>query len=346
MSRLNRENRILVNVGVFTVVMLLVGAMLVVVFGEFRFGSDKNYHATFTDASRLKAGQDVRIAGVPVGSVKDVTLNDDNTVDVAFNLSERYQLYTSTRAVVRYENLVGDRYLEIVSGPGDLVKVPPGGTLTNTAPALDLDALLGGLRPVFKGLDGNKINEVSNAIIELLQGQGGALSEMLSSTAAFTQNLSARDQLIGDVINDLNTVLGTVDEKGAQFDATVDRLQKLLTGLAEGRDPIAGAISPLASATNDLTETLQNSRRPLQGVLENVRPLAQRLDERKGDVNKVIEPLAENYLRLNALGAYGSFFNIYYCSIRMKINGPAGSDILIPFGGPSDPSKGRCSDNG
>ncbi|MBI5336656.1 phospholipid/cholesterol/gamma-HCH transport system substrate-binding protein [Mycobacterium sp. BK558] len=346
MSRVGKENRTLVNVGVFTVVMLLVAAMLVVVFGEFRFGSDKNYHATFTDASRLKAGQDVRIAGVPVGSVKGVTLNPDNTVDVAFNLSQRYQLYTSTRAVVRYENLVGDRYLEIVSGPGDLKKVPPGGTLTNTQPALDLDALLGGLKPVFKGLDGNKINEVSNAIIELLQGQGGALSQMLSSTAAFTQNLSARDQLIGDVINDLNTVLGTVDEKGAQFDATVDRLQKLLTTLAEGRDPIAGAIGPLASATTDLTETLQKSRRPLQGVLENARPLAQRLDERKADVNKVIEPLAENYLRLNALGAYGAFFNIYYCSIRMKINGPAGSDILIPFGGPPDPAKGRCSENG
>ncbi len=326
--------------------MLLVAAMLVVVFGEFRFGNDEGYHARFTDASRLKAGQDVRIAGVPVGSVKGVTLNDDNTVDVAFSLNERYQVYTSTRAAVRYENLVGDRYLEIASGPGDLVKLPPGGTIVNTQPALDLDALLGGLRPVLKGLDGKKINEVSNAVIELLQGQGGALSEMLSSTSAFTQNLAARDQLIGDVINDLNTVLGTVDEKGTQFDATVDRLQKVITGLAEGRDPIAGAIGPLASAENDLTEMLQKGRRPVQGVIENARPLAQRLDERKADINKVIEPLAENYLRLNALGAYGAFFNIYYCSIRMKINGPAGSDILIPFGGPPDPSKGRCSDNG
>ena len=91
---------------------------------------------------------------------------------------------------------------------------------------------------------------------------------------------------------------------------------------------------------------LQHPRRPLQGVIENVRPLAQRLDKRKADVNKVIEPLAENYLRLNALGAYGSYFNIYYCSIRIKFNGPAGSDILMPFGGPPDPSKGRCSENG
>jgi phospholipid/cholesterol/gamma-HCH transport system substrate-binding protein len=345
---MSRDRKTLINVIVFTVVMLLVAAGLVVVFGQFRFASGNTYHANFAEASRLKSGQDVRIAGVPVGSVKGVKLNQDNSVDVTFDVSERYQLYTSTKAAVRYQNLVGDRYLEITSGPGDLRKLPAGGTIAreNTQPALDLDALLGGLKPVLKGLDGTKVNEVSNAVIELLQGQGGALSNLLASTGSFTQNLAARDQLIGDVITNLNTVLATVDEKGTQFDASVDQLQQLVTGLAQNRDPIAGAIPPLASAENDLTEMLQTSRRPLQAVIENVRPLAQRLDQRKADVNKVIEPLAENYLRLNALGAYGSFFNIYYCSIRMKINGPAGSDILIPFGGPPDPSKGRCSENG
>ncbi|MET0898631.1 MAG: MCE family protein [Mycobacterium sp.] len=333
------------KVGIFTVVMVLVAAGLIVVFGEFRFTSGNTYHATFTNAARLKSGQDVRIAGVPVGAVQAVKLNSDNTVDVSFDVNDRYQLYTSTRAAIRYENLVGDRFLEITSGPGELRKLPGGATipLDNTDPALDLDALLGGLRPVLKGLDGNKVNEISNAVIELLQGQGGALSQLLSSTSSFTTDLAARDQLIGDVVNNLNTVLGTVDEKSAEFDASVDQLQQLITGLAEGKDPIAGALGPLSSATTDLTQMLESGRRPLQGVLENLGPLAGELDRRKGEVNAVIEPLAENYLRLNALGAYGSFFNIYYCSIRMKINGPAGSDILIPFGGPPDPSKGRCA---
>ena len=342
------KNNNLLKVVIFTVVMLMVAAGLVVVFGQFRFAGGNTYHATFTEASRLKTGQDVRIAGVPVGSVKKIKLNPDNSVDVAFDVNDRYQLYTSTRAAVRYQNLVGDRYLEITSGPGELRKLPAGATIPreNTQPALDLDALLGGLRPVLKGLDGQKVNEISNAVIELLQGQGGALSNMLASTSSFAQNLAARDQLIGDVINNLNTVLATVDDKGAQFDASVDQLQQLIKGLSQNRDPIAGAIPPLASATNDLTELLEASRRPIQGVIENLRPFAQRMDDRKADINKVIEPLAENYLRLNALGAYGSFFNIYYCSIRIKINGPAGSDILIPFGGPPDPSKGRCSDNG
>jgi phospholipid/cholesterol/gamma-HCH transport system substrate-binding protein len=325
--------------------MLLVAAGLVVIFGEFRFGPSNTYHANFIDATRLKGGQKVRIAGVPVGSVKNVKLNPNNTVDVAFTVDKRYTLYSSTRAVIRYDNLVGDRFLEITSGPGELRKLRPGATIDqqHTQPALDLDALLGGLRPVLKGLDANKINTVSSYVIELLQGQGGALSNLLADTHAFGSTLGARDQVIGDVINNLNAVLTTVDAKGAQFSASVDELQKLITGLAQGRDAVAGAIPPLVSTTSDLTEFLKRGRRPLQGNIENVRPLATEITDRMPEVNNDIEQLGEDYLRLSALGAYGAYFNIYFCSVSLKINGPAGSDIQIGMGGQVDPSKGRCA---
>jgi phospholipid/cholesterol/gamma-HCH transport system substrate-binding protein len=334
-----------IKVSVFAVAMLLVAAGLVVVFGDFRFGPESTYHATFTNVTRLKAGQKVRIAGVPVGSVDGIKLNPDNTIDVTFGVDQRYQLYSSTCALIRYENLVGDRFLEITSGPGELRKLPPGGTIDSqhTQPALDLDALLGGLRPVLKGLDADKVNTISSAVIQLLQGQGGAVANVLSDTSAFSSALGQRDQLIGDVITNLNAVLGTVDQKSAQFSASVDQLQQLISGLAKNKDSIAGAIPPLASTTTDLTELLQNSRRPLQGILENTRPLATELDNRKAEVNNDVEQLGEDYLRLSALGAYGSFFNIYFCSVTIKINGPAGSDILLPLGGQVDPSKGRCS---
>lgn len=344
-SGMPSHRSMVIKVSIFTLAMLLVSAGLVVIFGDFRFGPESTYHATFTDASRLKAGQKVRIAGVPVGAVSGVKLNPDNTIDVTFGVDKRYTLYSSTRAVIRYENLVGDRYLEITSGPGELRKLPPGGTINaqHTQPALDLDALLGGLRPVLKGLDADKVNTISSAVIELLQGQGGALANVLSDTSAFSSALGQRDQLIGDVITNLNTVLGTVDQRSAQFSASVDQLQQLITGLAKNKDDIAGAIPPLASTTTDLTELLKNSRRPLQGILENTRPLATELDDRKAEVNNDIEQLGEDYLRLAALGAYGSFFNIYFCSVTIKINGPVGGDILLPLGGQVDPSKGRCA---
>ncbi|MDT5085806.1 MAG: phospholipid/cholesterol/gamma-HCH transport system substrate-binding protein, partial [Mycobacterium sp.] len=113
--------------------------------------------------------------------------------------------------------------------------------------------------------------------------------------------------------------------------------------LALGRDAVAGAIPPLASTTSDLTDLLKRSRRPLQGVLENTRPIANEINDRLPEVNNDIEQLGEDYLRLAALGSYGAYFNIYFCTVSLKINGPAGSDILIPMGGQPDPSKGRCA---
>src|ERR1700739_2536072 len=242
------QRSIMVKVGIFTITMLLVAFGLVVTFGEFRFGPSNTYHANFIDATRLKGNQKVRIAGVPVGSVKEVKLNPNNTVDVTFTVDKRYTLYSSTRALIRYANLAGDRFLEITSGPGELRKLRPGETIEQprTQPALDLDALLGGLRPVLKGLDANKINTVSSYVIELLQGQGGALSNLLANTNAFGSTLGARDQMTGDVINNLNAVLTTVDAKGAQFSASVDELQKLITALAHGRAKGAGANPPPA----------------------------------------------------------------------------------------------------
>ena len=336
--------RTAVAVGAFTAVMLLVLAGLVITFGQFRFGPSTTYHAEFASASRLKTGQDVRIAGIAVGSVDDIEVDGDHA-RITFSVDRSQQLYTSSRAAIRYQNLVGDRYLEIANAPGDLRQLAPGATipLSKTEPALDLDALLGGLRPVLKGLDGAKLNEVSNAIIELLQGKGGALADVLSNTGEFTQTLAQRDQLIGEVIDNLNTVLAAADDKSSELNDSIDQLQQLISTVNAGRDSVGGALPPLAAAEQDLTELLATSRRPLQGVLENAGPLAAALDDRKKDVNATIEPLAEDYLRLSALGAYGSFFNIYFCSVRIKINGPAGSDILLPAVSPPTADKGRCN---
>ena len=118
------QRSMMVKVAIFTVTMLLVAFGLVVTFGEFRFGPSNTYHANFIDATRLKGNQKVRIAGVPVGAVKDVKLNPNNTVDVAFSVDKRYTLYSSTRALIRYDNLVGDRFLEITSGPGAFRQAP------------------------------------------------------------------------------------------------------------------------------------------------------------------------------------------------------------------------------
>ncbi|MBU3752188.1 MAG: MCE family protein, partial [Mycobacterium sp.] len=107
-----------VKVGIFMAVMLLVTGVLFAIFGRYRGGAENSYTAVFEDVSSLKSGDSVRVAGVRVGSVRSVTLQPDNTVTVGFGADRGIVLTAGTTAAVRYLNLVGDRYLELLDTPG------------------------------------------------------------------------------------------------------------------------------------------------------------------------------------------------------------------------------------
>ena len=133
--------------------------------------------------SGLKGGNFVRIAGVEVGKVRNMTLHKDGTVTVEFSIDKGLTLTEGTKAAVRYENLIGDRYLSLEEGAGSVRKLQPGQTipLERTSPALDVDALIGGFRPLFRALDPDQVNALSGELLRVFQGQGGTISSVLVS---------------------------------------------------------------------------------------------------------------------------------------------------------------------
>ena len=328
---------------IFTVVMVLILAGLSVVFSQVRFASTKGYHATFTSASGLGVGDKVRIAGVPVGSVGGVEVGDDNLAHVDFDVESNYPLLQSTRATVRYENLVGDRYLELLEGPGPMDPLPEGGSIgkEQTSPALDLDLLLGGFKPLLRGLDPEQVNALTGALIQVFQGQGETLVSLLGHTGSFTKTLADRDDLIGGVIDNLNIVLKTIDARGDQFGTTLDRLQQLVSGLAQDRDPIGDAIPRIAGATGDLASLLQGARPDLQSTIAQTGRVATQLDAGSDTIESVLARLPDAFRRLIRVGAYGSFFQFYVCSTQFKFTGPDGKDIILKL--PGAQTTGRCA---
>ncbi|MDT5296887.1 MAG: phospholipid/cholesterol/gamma-HCH transport system substrate-binding protein, partial [Mycobacterium sp.] len=179
-----RTVRVVTRVALFTVLCLVSTFILVTVFGQFRFDSRVSFHAVFTNVSGLKGGNFVRIAGVEVGKVTDMTLHKDGTVTVDFAIDKGLVLTDGTKAAVRYENLIGDRYLSLEEGPGSVRKLQPGQTipLDRTSPALDVDALIGGFRPLFRALDPDQVNALSGQLLKVFQGQGGTIASVLSQT--------------------------------------------------------------------------------------------------------------------------------------------------------------------
>src|ERR1700761_4018021 len=197
----------MVRFAIYAAVCLAGIAVVFAVFSQVRFEKANTYNALFANVSGLRENNFVRIAGVEVGKVKTVTVQPDSTVRVEFSADESVVLTEGSRAVVRYDDLFGGRFMALEEGAGGVKKLDPGGTipLSRTQPALDLDALIGGLRPLFRSLNPDQVNALSGQLIQALQGQGETIGSVLTQAASVTGTLADRDQLFGQLIKNLNT---------------------------------------------------------------------------------------------------------------------------------------------
>jgi phospholipid/cholesterol/gamma-HCH transport system substrate-binding protein len=320
-------------------------AVIIVVFGQLRFDRTTSYSAVFHNASGLRAGQFVRASGVEVGKVEDVKLIEGGTaVNVKFAVDRELPLFQGTTASVRYLNLIGDRYLELKRGD-DQKRLPAGGTIPieHTQPALDLDALIGGFRPLFRALDPDKVNNIAQSIITIFQGQGGTINDILDQTAQLTSALADRDQAIGEVVRNLNTVLDTTVKHQQQFDETVQNFEKLITGLKNRADPIATSVADISDAAGSVADLLGENRPLLQKTITQLEVIQQPLIDQKDQLNDILVRLPTALKIIGrAGGVYGDFFNFYACDVTLKLNGlqPGGPVRTVKVW--SQPS-GRCT---
>jgi phospholipid/cholesterol/gamma-HCH transport system substrate-binding protein len=308
-------------------VQLLLTAVIVVVFGQVRFDRTNSYSAEFSNASGLRAGQFVRASGVEVGKVKKVDLVEgDKRIRVDFSVDRSVVLYQSTTAEIRYQDLIGNRYLEIGHGSGrgaDQV-LPPGGfiPLARTQPALDLDALIGGFKPLFRALDPQKVNTIASSIITVFQGEGGTINDILDQTAQLTDRLAESDQAVGQVIANLNTVLDTTVRHRKQFDETIDKFEVLITSLKDRAAGLADGTAHISNAAGTVADLLADNRVLLHDTVGHLETIAGPLVDQHDRVGDLLGKLPKAFNIIGrASGIYGDFFNFYLCDLSLKVNG-------------------------
>jgi phospholipid/cholesterol/gamma-HCH transport system substrate-binding protein len=324
----------LVKLLVFAVVTVLLTGVLAATIANTNFGVTTGYLAKFTDASGLKEGDDVRIAGVKVGQVDTIGVveGERNLAEVRFDVEHTYRLPESVTATIKYRNLVGQRYLALGTDvPGDK-SLPDGGTIPpeRTKPALNLTVLFNGFKPLFKALSPKDVNQLSAEIISVFQGEGGTITSLLQHTASLTTAIASKDQVIGQVIANLNTVLGTVNSHGPQLGDLIEQTQKLVSGLAEQRKPIGDAVSALGDLAVSTTGLLADARPALKDDVAQLGTLSQNLGDSGVLLNHLLEVLPGNLQKFTRTLSYGSWFNYYLCGISGTI-GISSLDITLPI---------------
>jgi phospholipid/cholesterol/gamma-HCH transport system substrate-binding protein len=330
------------RLSIFTAVCLASVVVLLMVYAQTRFQGERVYHAEFTDGSGLQQGNFVRIAGVEIGKVQRITLQPNAGVTVEFSADDSVVLTESTRAAIRWQDTTGNRYLALEEGTGSGKRLQPGQTipLARTQPALDLDQLIGGFKPLFRALDPDQVNALSGQLIAAFQGQGTTISSFLAQTSAVTSTLADRDELIGQVITNLNTVLGSLGDQSGQLDKAVTSLSELVKGLAERKSDVANAVAYTDEASSTVADFLSQSRPPLQKVVHETDRAAGIVVADHDYFDDLINTLPDAWRALARQGIYGDFFSFYLCDVVMKLNGKGGQPVYVKVAGQST---GRCA---
>lgn len=330
------------RLSVFLVVCAFGAFALLTVFAQFRFDSGAVYYADFTNVSGLQNGNMVRIAGVEVGTVKGIEFNEDSSLKVEFAVEDSVVLTDGSRAAIRYDNVIGGRYLALEEGAGGVRPLRHRDTIptSRTAPALDLDSVIGGFKPLFRALEPDQVNALSGQLIAALQGQGPTITSFLDRTTTVTNSLADRDELIGQVIDNLTVVLGSIGSESDRLDTAVGSLSELVHRLAERKTELTGAIAYTDAAAGSIAELLSEMREPFAAVTEQIdRAAAIGMADREY-LEKLIDTLPDKYRVLARQGMYGDFFSFYLCEIVLKMNGKGGQPVYVKIAGQDS---GRCA---
>ena len=330
MSRLDKATMSsLVKLTIFIAVTTLATSMLVVVIGNISFTDKKEYKAEFVDATGVVEGDDIRIAGVRVGSVSDVEIVDRTRALITFTVEEGTPLSEATHASIRYRNLVGQRYISLSETIGDTSQLAEGATIPveQTSPALDLTVLFNGFKPLFQALSPEDLNKLSYEVIRVFQGEGGTLESLLQSTASVTQTLADRDQVISDLIDNLNRVLVQVGDRDDQLTELIQSFRVFVGGLKDDRKAILGSLDQISELSVETADLIDGIREPFVQDIKHLRDFAGNLDRNKAEIDRALQVLPIKLNKVGRTAIYGSWFNFYMCEFRGTVTLPGGQSV-------------------
>ena len=259
--------------------------VLVILFGG---SSGRTYHLIFENGGQLVSGNQVLVAGQPIGTVNSITLTDDWNADVSISVDE--PLHSGTTAVIRATSLSGiaNRYVSITPGANNESTLPDGATIErgNTTSIVDLDQLFNTFRPQTRKALGNVIKGQAQLYAGHTEGARRSykyfepalstgrqlLDEVTRDQRTFTQFLvtgskASRKQDLAALTQNANQALGAVANENTSLDRVLVALPPTLrqanttfVNLRATLDDLTPLVNEAKPATKHLTPFLRNLR--------------------------------------------------------------------------------------
>lgn len=276
--------------------------------------------AVFDDVTGLLVGDNVKVAGVAVGKVTAIDVEQGRAI-VAMEIREEHALPIDSSAAIRWRNLIGQRYVYLF--PGDApVSLEDGATIAETTNVVDLGELFNRLGPIVASIDSGQVNDFLDSVTEALEGNEASVSETLDDLAVVVSGLGERDEAIGRLIDNLEIVARTVADRDAQIETMLDNLAALSQTFSDNTALLETAILEIGAFNTDLSSVLAANRAEIDGLLQSLDNTLLTVRSQLGPLELTLDRLDENAAATFRSSRNGEFLNQTILCLTVTVECP------------------------
>jgi phospholipid/cholesterol/gamma-HCH transport system substrate-binding protein len=296
--------------------------------------------ATFDDATGLLRDDNVKVAGVVVGKVNSVTI-DQGKAKVTFTVKDSVKVPSDSEAAIRWRNLIGQRYVYLYPGTGSTV-LRDGNSVGKTRSVVDVGELFNRLGPIVQAIDPKQVNTFLDAITEALNGNTDKVKESIDNLAVVAQSLGSRDEAIGRLVDNVNTVAGAINDRDAQIRTVLDNLVLISQTFSQNTDVLNTAVTELGDFSDNFGSLLANNQTQIDHIIANLNAVLDEVKVKLPVLDSTLGGLDTAAKTLFNASRYGEWLNqVIPCGALLNVNGP-----VVPINDPCVTGAGSLQNSG
>lgn len=283
----------------------------IVVIGLVRVSSgEEDFHAEISHASGLRVDDEVRVAGIPVGTVNSIRLDGAKAI-VSFTVDPAVTLHRDARAAVKMATLLGQNYLEVI--PGEGAEMSAGGIIDvgHTTPAYTISNVVTKANSTLQGLDMDTLDTAIDTLSRELDGDPAVASAALSGVTSLSRLVAGKDDQIERLLTSLRAVTDAVNGQQGELDELLADSDTVFAMITRRRDTLRDLLANAEQVSTGLASLADDNDEQLHAMLKQFKTVLGLLDKNADALDQTLKKIGPQARYFANATGNGPWIDVY-----------------------------------
>lgn len=277
------------------------------------------YEAVFAEAGGLSSGNDVKVSGVTVGSVSDVSL-DRGMALVTFSVDSGVRLGSDTTASIGIATVLGERTLVLEPSGGESLGAAGVIPSSRTGSPYSLTDAVGEFTSNTADTDTAAINQSLDTLSDTIERIAPELAPTFDGVSRLSRSLNSRNESLSSLLSAAADVTGILSERSAAVNSLILNANDLLAVLKERRYAIVNLLASTTAVAQQLSGMVADNEEELAPTLEKLNTVAEMLERNRDNIAESLKGLAKYQVTQGEAVNNGFYYNGFASNL---LPGPA-----------------------